>query len=107
MNPQTKPTPANTASTPRRRMRRTGRAQLSPAGRLPSLNEKCNMLDAQCSMNPSSSALSAPSALKTETKTKEKRQRARPFQTLPEFASLTRDQLAYIHDILRTKTLED
>ena len=46
-------------------------------------------------------------ALKSETKTKEKRQRARPFQTLPEFAALNRDQLAYIHDILRTKTLED
>src|SRR5688572_28732401 len=36
-----------------------------------------------------------------------RRHRARPFQTLPEFAALTRDQLEYIHAIIRNKTLAD
>src|SRR5688500_2096761 len=32
------------------------------------------------------------------------RRGGKPFQPLPEFASLSRDQLDYIHEILRTKT---
>src|SRR6185436_10846925 len=115
MNTQTQPTPPNTTPTPRRRMRRTGRArcpQRAASTAAPSLDENCKMLDAQCSMIPSnpstpsaSSTSSAPSALRTETKTK--RHRARPFQPPPEFAHLRLDQLEFIHDLFRDSTLAD
>lgn len=35
------------------------------------------------------------------------RRGGKPFQPLPEFASLSREQLDYIHDLLRGKTYED
>ena len=84
MNTETQITPPKTttaARTPRRRMRRSTHSSHVP--------------------HPSHSSH------KPSPNRKLARRRSSPFQTLPEFASLTRDQLEYIHEIIRNKTLAD
>jgi hypothetical protein len=98
-------------TTARRRMRRTGMARCPQRAASPAPNAKDKMLDAQYG-SPLKSETANPvnpvNPVKTPSATSaSKRPRAHPFETLPEFASLTRPQLAYVHDILRTKTLED